>query len=107
MPEPTRRSFIVEFAGLPGVGKSTLSHAAAAALRESGEIVTEPTREIMNVPRRHRRKLVFAVRTLARHPLSSVAAVGQILVSRQKTLRDFASTVLNFLYVCSSDLGVD
>ncbi len=100
MSEPTRRSFIVEFAGLPGVGKSTLSHAAAAALRASGEIVTEPTREIMQDPRRQWRKLVFAARTLARHPLASVAAVGQIFVSRQKTLKDFGSTAFNFLYVC-------
>ena len=58
MPEPTRRSFIVEFAGLPGAGKSTLSHAAATAVRESGEIVTEPSREIMHDRRRLLRKCV-------------------------------------------------
>ena len=100
MPEPTRSSFIVEFAGLPGVGKSTLSHAAAAALRESGEIVTEPTREIIHDPRRQRRKFVLAAGTLARHPVSSLAAIRQIFVSGQNSLRDFGATAFNFLYVC-------
>ena len=32
--------------GLPGAGKSTLSHAVAGALRAGGEIVTEPTYRI-------------------------------------------------------------
>jgi ABC-type dipeptide/oligopeptide/nickel transport system ATPase subunit len=100
MPEPARRGLIVEFAGLPGVGKSTLSHAVAAALRQSGEIVTEPAREIMHDSRRNRRKLVFAARTMMRHPAASLAAVAQIFMSRQRTLRDFASTAFNFLYVC-------
>ena len=100
MPEPTRRSFIVKFAGLPGAGKSTLSHAAATAVRESGEIVTEPSREIMHDRRRLLRKCVLAAGTLARHPVSSWAAIEQIFKSGQNTLRDFGATTFNFLYVC-------
>ena len=40
------RGFVVEFVGIPGAGKSTLSHAVAEELRRRGQHVTEPTRDL-------------------------------------------------------------
>lgn len=100
MAAPGQPSFIVDFGGLPGAGKSTLSHAVANALRASGEIVTEPTRDITCGPSRRLRKVSFAARTLLRHPRASMGALGQIVVSRQRTLRDFWLGAFNFLYIC-------
>jgi thymidylate kinase len=93
-------SFVVEFVGLPGAGKSTLSHAVADALRASGEIISEPTYDITRGRDRRRRKAVLAARTLLRHPWLSVVGLRQIFATRQMTLRDFGFGAFNFLYIC-------
>lgn len=100
MAGPAPPSFVVEFVGLPGAGKSTLSHALANALRANGEIVTEPTYEITRGRDRRWRKAIFAAHTLLRHPRLSVVGLNQILVSRQRTLRDLIFGAFNFLYIC-------
>lgn len=100
MAGPAQPSFVVEFVGVPGAGKSTLSHAVATALRASGEIVTEPTYDITRGRDRRWRKAIFAAHTLLRHPWLSVVGLGQIIVSRQRTLRDLGFGAFNFLYIC-------
>ncbi|MEE8308201.1 MAG: hypothetical protein V3R81_13110 [Gammaproteobacteria bacterium] len=50
----TGRRFIVEFTGLPGSGKSLLSHGVAIKLRRAGHVVTQPSDEFgQAIPPRH------------------------------------------------------
>lgn len=46
MEHPLKRSLFVEFYGLPGCGKSTVSHLVASKLRDEGYLVDEPSYEI-------------------------------------------------------------
>lgn len=92
--------FVVDFVGLPGAGKSTLSRAVADALRAAGANVAEPTQDVTRAPNRRLRKLAFAARTLLRHPWSSLVVVRHIIATRQRTARDLWSCAFNFLYTC-------
>lgn len=97
------RSVVVEFAGLPGSGKSTLSHALAEELRRSGEPVSEVSYEITHRTSPLRRrwiKLGFLLRTLLGQPRRSLEALLEIRRSGQGSLRDSWSTTSNFLYLC-------
>lgn len=50
----TGRGFIVEFTGLAGSIKSTLSHGLAIKLRRAGHVVTQPSCEFdQAIPPRH------------------------------------------------------
>ena len=44
------KAFVIEFLGLPGSGKSTLSHRVAQMLREIGVPVEEPTYTLTHMP---------------------------------------------------------
>ena len=100
---PTGGSVVVEFVGLPGSGKSTLSHALAEQLRRSGESVSEVTYEITHRESALRRrwiKLGFLLRTLLAEPHRSLDVLREIRGSRQANLRDTWSTTSNLLYLC-------
>jgi len=88
-------NIIVEFAGLPGAGKSTITKAVANRLRSSGEVVVEPR------VRNRIRKFKFTAMTIMKRPLISLSAIGMILATRQKSVRDYLATAYNFLYVSS------
>jgi thymidylate kinase len=94
---------IIEFIGLPGAGKSTLSHQVAALLRAAGETVSE---ESFNLAHRRgpiRRRLVkvrFAVATLLRFPIKSAALVRMIAPARSATPVATTVKTLELLYVC-------
>ena len=93
---------MVEFVGLPGSGKSTLSHALAHALRGRGERVTEVTYDITHRAsawRRRTTKLALFLATLMRHPRLGLALALEVGRSRQRSARDYASTVLHLLYL--------
>lgn len=46
MENPVKKPFSVEFYGLPGCGKSTISHLVATKLRDEGFLVDEPSYEM-------------------------------------------------------------
>ena len=93
------RSFIVEFVGLPGAGKTTIAHAVADALRADGKTVFEQTFDITQAPNRRSLKAGLALSSLWRHPRLSAEGLYRIGKSRQKTLQDFASASFNLLYI--------
>jgi len=95
-----KRSFIVEFVGLPGAGKTTISHAVADALRLKGKNVTEQTFDITLASDRRSQKVILALFNLCRHPYLSFFSFIKIIKSRQKSLSDVASSAFNIFYIC-------
>ena len=61
MENTVRRPLFFEFFGLPGCGKSTVSHAIAMLLRENGYSVKEPSYRIDHQKRIIKRLLKFAI----------------------------------------------
>jgi thymidylate kinase len=108
-PPAGRPGRIVEFVGLPGSGKSTVSHAVAAILRASGRPVTERSFEIAHrvggVGRRLA-KLRLAARTLLRHPGAALALVRLVARTRQRSRIEAIVKTLDFLYVCGLIAGL-
>ncbi len=97
------RCFLVEFVGVSGVGKSTLSHALAEELRRRGEVVSELTRDVTHGKRRHRRVLAkarFAARALIRHPTRVLRLFVAVHRSGQLTTSDAFRVAFNLVYVC-------
>jgi thymidylate kinase len=94
---------IVEFVGLPGSGKSTVSHAVAGILRGAGRPVSERSFDIAHrlraVPRRLA-KLRLAGRTVLLHPWAALALAVQVARTRQRNWLDGAAKTLELLYVC-------
>jgi thymidylate kinase len=93
---------VVEFLGLPGAGKSTLARLAAEALVERGIAVEYVNRTLthgIGLPRRWLRKAARVIEGLARTPRYSVSTIRCIHETRQRTLRDFIVTGLNWLLV--------
>lgn len=99
-----RDGFIVEFFGLPGVGKSTLSHRVVQILRQRGIPVREPTQVGMQILDRHTRiikKGMFIALEMLISPKSVWLSARIIASSKQKSALDFIKTYLNWLYVSS------
>lgn len=95
-------SLIVECIGVPGVGKSTLSHRVAAILRHAGIPCAEPTYEIdhaMTPRRRIALKIQFAVIGALRRPSQVAAWVSAILASGQRSVREAGAVTLNWCYL--------
>ena len=101
MPSPAD-GLIVEFVGLPGAGKTTISHALVNRFRRGGVPVTEPTFDLSQKPGRIGfRQLRFAMRLFAGHPILTLRWMDLVVASRQKSARDFIITSLNLLYSCA------
>jgi hypothetical protein len=103
-PPPGRgRGFIVEFVGLPGAGKSTVSHAAATALRDDGRPVTERSFEIAHriggVARRLT-KLLLVARLLLRRPGPALALLAGVARIRQRDRFQGLVKTLDLIAVC-------
>jgi thymidylate kinase len=79
---PAVRGLLVEFVGMPGVGKSELSHRVAARLAAAGERVREPSQ-------------------LAQHPLASLRALAAIGRTRQRGFGTRVRLAVNALLVAS------
>jgi hypothetical protein len=95
---------LVEFVGMPGVGKSELSHRIAARLAAAGERVREPSYELAHGPSPARRrcwKSLHVVRQLALDPLSSLRALAAIGRTQQRGLGMRVRLVVNALLVAS------
>lgn len=98
-----KRGLIVEFVGLPGSGKSTVSHAVAEILRGCGQPISERSFEIahrLSASPRRLMKLRLAWRTVRLHPGWSLALAIQIARTGQRRWREGAARIFELLYVC-------
>jgi hypothetical protein len=99
-----RRSAVIEFIGLPGVGKSTLSHRVAEMLQQRGWRVEQPTYSVDHEMHTWERLLLKLQRVSAEaifHPASAVRSVRAILATGQVSAADFISVTVNWLFMSS------
>jgi len=94
-------SVIVEFIGLPGVGKSTLSREVATELETRGTEVHEPIyeRDIYSTPRRIASKARLASRSLIDDPKKTLKTTQCVRQTEQQSLSDFIRVTFNLHYV--------
>lgn len=96
------RGLAVEFMGLPGSGKSTLSRRVAEHLGRQGAKVAQPSYALAHgIPRVERlaRKARRGARELVRHPGESLRALGALGSTGQGRVRDFLKMAFNWLLV--------
>lgn len=92
----------IEFVGMPGSGKSTISHAVAGLLRDRGNEVLEPTRIVDRLPSgraRRTRKLKLAVAECVRCPGRTIESAGAILRTSQASPAGHSLSILNWVYL--------
>jgi thymidylate kinase len=94
----------VEFFGLPGSGKSTMSRLVADTLRDRGHKVNEVTYDIDH--RRSRTvsqlvKLAHLAPYVARHPRRALADIARIAATRQARRVDLAKSIFNWTFISS------
>jgi hypothetical protein len=95
--------FIVEFVGLPGCGKSVVSHAVAEILRATQPRISERSFAIAHrsgAARRRLTKLGFAGRSILQHPRSVLSLVHEIARSGQGRWLEAVAKTLDLLFVC-------
>lgn len=101
--EPVRlppRALLVEFAGLPGAGKTALSHAVAGRLRERGIPVTELRALYPDTSSGARiRKMAWALRGILRRPGDAYRGARAVWASGQRSLVDALKVLHNLLFV--------
>jgi len=100
---PAGTGWIVEFVGLPGSGKSTVSHALARLLRSRDKCVSERSFEIAHRMSPASRRLVkgrLAGRALLRHPWAVLSLVLSIARTRQRSWIEAVGKTLDLIYVC-------
>ncbi len=97
----------VEFLGLPGAGKSSVSHRVAACLAGRGRPVAEHVRELSDRRRTPGRlrgyvgKSLLVAGEVALHPATSLAALRAIRGTRQPSLRVLLGVSFNWLMQCA------
>ena len=98
---PSCPNTVIEFFGLPGVGKSTLSHRAATALASEHTHVMEPIRWIDNRSGPHRvlSKARFAVEHHLRHPITALATMRSLRTVDPGSTIDCFRVLFNLHYV--------
>lgn len=92
--------FLVEFAGLPGAGKSTISRRVAELLRQRG-IRVEEVHEILPSQSRaflHAKKLAYVMKEVLGRPRSCYLAVRAIFATRQRSIVDMVMVLYNWLF---------
>jgi hypothetical protein len=100
-----KATLIVEFVGLPGVGKSTLSHRVAEELRKDFANVEEPS---FIASHRHGRisqalkTYGLALKTIIMHPAFSLNSIQTIWNSEQRSFSEAKNMIINWLYVSAS-----
>ena len=94
---------VVEFLGLPGVGKTLLCHASAELLRDEGLLINEITYDIGNLGslQRYLRKWRFVFQQVLLHPRLSSQMLQVIIKSRQQGFWSGFRVAFNWLYVTS------
>lgn len=100
-----RRSGVtVEFLGLPGVGKSSVSMRAAALLRARGFGVSQPAHAVGVIPDVVARALVKSWpvgREVLRHPVASLRATAAVIATRQTSRVVLFKMLFNWLLVAA------
>ena len=99
-----RGALLVEFLGLPGVGKSELSRRVAGRLRGLALPVQEPSRALahdIGRAARRARKSACVARELVLHPLAALRAACVLAASRQPSLACCGGLLFNWLLVSS------
>jgi deoxyadenosine/deoxycytidine kinase len=92
----------VEFLGLPGVGKSTLSHRVAQILIQKGIRVEQISYQLSHRHSRSKRvviKLYYVICEILLHPAYAYLSIATIIRTRQKTVLDLCKVVFNWLFV--------
>jgi thymidylate kinase len=95
---------LVEFFGLPGSGKSTMSRVVAEALRQKGCAVSELTYDIdhqRSTTRSQLLKLSHIAPYAAAHPGRAVSDMARVAATRQATMRDLAKSIFNWTFISS------
>lgn len=95
----------VEFLGLPGVGKSAVSHRVAEILAAHRVPVDQPSYRLAHGsawPVRFSRKLAHVLREVTLHPASAVRATRVIIASGQPSMTLTVKMLFNWLLI--SDL---
>ncbi len=101
------KPLVVEFLGLPGAGKSTLSHLVAERLRRAGRGVSEPIRGLSDRTgagarlRGYAGKSGHAGRELLLHPLGALRAARVIAATGQQTPAALLKVTFNWWVQCS------
>jgi thymidylate kinase len=93
---------LIEFAGLPGSGKSSFSHVLAEALARRGLPVSEPSFEITHrrgPGARRRAKLGYVAAALGRRPRQGLCALDVVRSAGAASLADTARVAWNLLAV--------
>ncbi|NDI34863.1 AAA family ATPase [Chengkuizengella sediminis] len=107
-------NIMVEFLGVPGTGKTTISHMVSKSLSKNGVHVHEPTYAMnsMGKTRRQYTKILSIIKVFLIAPRTCIYAIKLIIPSQQKSLKDFIKTVINLLFIifiiksCSNKKGV-
>ena len=93
---------VIEFFGLPGAGKSTLSQRVAWLLAQRRVVVEQPTHCLdhgLSGWHRRLRKSTYAVRQLLLRPLATGRVVRAIAGTEQASSADLATTAFNCVYL--------
>ena len=100
----SQRGFCIEFLGLPGSGKSMMSHAAAGTLRRFGLTVAEPTwmaDHTLTPARRYLHKSRRAAEEVLRRPGAAARAFALVTRSRQRRAAEALWVTTNWLFIAS------
>jgi AAA domain len=95
---------LIEFFGLPGAGKSTMSRQVAAILLTRGIALDEITYDLAQGwrgPGRRLAKLVHLARYTAAHPSQAASCLARIVATRQTTAMDLGKSLFNGLFIAS------
>ncbi len=92
---------VIEFTGIPGVGKSTLSRRTAAMIASEYPRVMEPISR--NEDRSNLYRILskgrYAAESTLRRPRTTINAIRDIRATEQPTTIDFVRVAFNFQYV--------
>ncbi|RPJ09220.1 MAG: hypothetical protein EHM28_02155 [Spirochaetaceae bacterium] len=102
MKEMLKKPVFVEFIGMPGSGKTTLSHCAAGILREKGMKIEESTYHIndeMKSIQRYMIKTWYTIKLVILKPSWAITWISLIIKSRQNTLKDLILMIINCFYI--------
>lgn len=99
---------LIEFFGLPGSGKTTLSHIVASLLAAKGINVSESTYNIDCNQYKYARllvKLFHFVHYFGHNPYQGKISLTSIAATKQATATDLCKSLLNWMYISSLSSG--
>jgi len=98
----------VEFVGLPGAGKSALSHQVAALLGAAGMAVSEPTDRLnqISLTSRTLAKVGYGIEGAAAAPMASARWLRVFRGTGQRSLADTGRVALNWFFLAGLTRGL-